>query len=205
MDVPASRESRQHFSYILKKYDIPEQHYKILECIFRQALMKCCGYKYNDDNVDVALARPMNPKERMDLILKYISDWENKTGMQYGFELVHLNETDKLIEQLDAYQVAQTKLMELLETADSKAVIEKATVMEWLNELQDKVKQTQQVNNRKVGRFLVFDPTTGKALVRDTNHEYFKFYLAVSNAVFAEYLKQLSDYTNNRAKFRRLV
>lgn len=202
MDKPASREAKDHFKESLRRLEFPEEHFKLLECIARQAFMKVAGYKYSNDDIDNDLFGKMHPEDRQKKLSKYISEWEKRTGYEYGFELLHMNETEKLNKLIESYNATRNKLTELSHSLGLLA--DEIQTEAWLAKIQKALKAKLEVNQRGIGRFLIFN-TDGEPVVKDLHHEYFKFYNAISFAVFEQYCLHLSEELNHKISVHKIT
>lgn len=196
MDKEASPEAKFKFRENLKRWKVPDSHFKVLEVIFRQTMMSHddTKYRYNNDHIDKNLHKNVAPEIRFNNIQNYIKNWESNTGLEYGFEKLHINELDQLDEILKQYEFASEQIRKLGQRLDAKlgTDVSKKTIAD----IQKQIKTAYSINGRKNERFLSFN-SNGKPKRADINHDYFVRYLTIGYAVFYDYFDAIGRRIND--------
>lgn len=184
MDQETTEDVKREFRTSLKDWRISESSYKVLEVIFRQAMMSHfkTGYRYNNEKPEPSLRGSFKPQKRYDMLIEYVNKWEQKTKYQYGFEKLYIDE----MEHLDAL-IIQFKQVhgQLIRLGSKNDLVENSELSKWISTLEKKIKDKFSINGRDVGRFLKFKD--GDIERVDEHHEYFVRYLGVGHAVFYNY------------------
>lgn len=194
MDREVAPESRGSFEAHLAKWHIPASHYKALEAIFRQTMMSHpeIKYRYDNDWIEPALARPMAPEQRWIEINAYIDKWEEKANMQYGFGGVYLDELEQLKSALDSYDQFRSIIKDL--SKKSKMAFDETVTKKFLKELQKNIQQKSRVERRANKRLISFDGDN-RPVLNIPLHDYFLRYFEISMAVFDPYFSRVCRQT----------
>lgn len=191
MDRETTEESKRAFREQLRGWNIPVQVFQVLEVVFRQSLMshKKTGYKYNNEEVDKSLCGQFKPPERLARLGNYVTEWEARTKLRYGFEALHMNEVENIDAMIGQFISAKNQLEKL--SSEFGLIVETSELNNWIADLKTKLKDRFSVPDRENGRFIIFDKTGDAKKVME-NHDYVKCYLGIGYGVFHSFFQRIA-------------
>lgn len=198
MDIKPTGKSISDFKNKLEDLGIPVGAYKYLEAIQRQTIM-CSGesgYKYQIESSDDSLrSKDLSPRSRANLLRNYVGRWEQKTGLEYGFNHIAITEIETHGDVIIQYQDAINNLKSVFESHSE--VVDTRLADSLILELHERLKDRLKINGRPIGKY--FEP--GTMTLKIDNFDYFSRSLGFSFGIYGPYFDILastdgSDKTN---------
>lgn len=189
MDIKPSDKSISAFKDKIDDLGIIIDAYKCLEVIQRQTIMSSAesGYKYQKEEPDDSLReKRLSPRNRVNLLKRYIANWEQSTGLEYGFNHISITEIENHSEVVIQFQEAINNLKAVFYS--HKEVVNARLAESLISELHESLKDRLKINGRPIGRY--YEP--GSMTLKIDKFDYFSRCIGFSFGIYGPYFDILT-------------
>jgi hypothetical protein len=140
-------------------------------------------YKYSHDSLAPDITNEKNFRKRDEMINKYISEWEHKTGTVYGFSQVLVEEVEQHSFYVEEYNTLINELF-YSNVSYRDDLITPDIKNSWAKDLKSQL-EFNLANNGEQGRGYIKFDSKHFAIIDDSKFDYYSKYIYFSKVVFS--------------------